>query len=65
MIELNDEFDPFMDFTLFMVNNNISLTRGRMFPLGVVEMYANEKIRELVSVLYSRVKDLEGKTDDH
>lgn len=62
---MNNEFDPFLDFTLFMVNNNISLTRARMLPLGVVEMYAKEKIRELVSVLYSRVKELEGETDDH
>ena len=62
---MNNEFDLFMDFTLFMVNNNISLSRGRQFPFDVLKMYANEKIRELVSVLYFRVKEMEGEIDDH
>lgn len=62
---MNNEFDLYRDFTLFMVNNNIRLTYTERFPNYVLRMYVNEKIRELVSVLYSRVKDLEGEIDDH
>lgn len=62
---MNNEFDLYRDFTLFMANNNICLTYTERFPNYVLRMYVNEKIRELVSVLYSRVKKMEDKIDDH
>lgn len=62
---MKNEFDLYYDFTLFMANNNIRLTYTDRFPNYVLRMYVNEKIRELVSVLYSRVKELEDELDDH
>ena len=58
---MNNEFDLDRDFMLFMASNNIRLTCTERFPNYVLKMiYVNEKIHELVSVLYSRVRELEG-----